>query len=73
MLTGSHHEPLSQFSGVVETGGRQVLAAGSHHPPGQSGTMGSAALITGEMPDIAAIGNIAAAATTIARRALIFM
>ncbi|AIC72195.1 Uncharacterised protein [Mycobacteroides abscessus subsp. abscessus] len=73
MPTGSHHQPFSQFNGVDDTGGRQVLAAGSHHPPGQLGTIGSAEPITGERPDIAAIGNSAPAPAIINRRASTFI
>lgn len=71
--TGSHHQPLSQFNGVVATAGRQVLATGSHHPSGQLGTMGSAELKAGAMPDTAASGSIVPAATIISRRASVFI
>ncbi|OAT68039.1 hypothetical protein AWB85_09245 [Mycobacteroides immunogenum] len=73
MPTGSHHQPFSQFKGVVDTGGRQMLAAGSHHPPGQLGTIGSAAPIAGDMPESAVIGINVAAAAMSRRRVIKFM
>lgn len=67
LATGSHHQPLSQASGVVEIGARHVLATGSHQPFSQFGTRGAAALTAGLASVVNASETNAATATRAAR------